>query len=256
MEVFELTPALLNHRLDAYNRTSAEDVVQIGVWLDRDESIVIVVANQNNTVVSFDLNLSPMISGYESTATLPFENSFNVDLVNENTTLHDTLRPYGTCVYRIEKFVKQQQKINNNLVYNGGYEINGNPGVPDGAYVTMCEFDAASTFFADSRVSKAGRHSLVLRSPSPHCGITFNPYRLSSPLSTTSKYQFSVWVRGDVGGEIVRFTLSSSVFVGGGIINAKASSNGKWTQYTQTFQSAINGTANSWVSYQMITKGR
>ena len=36
MEVFELTPALLNQRLNEYNRTDANDAVQIGVWLDRD----------------------------------------------------------------------------------------------------------------------------------------------------------------------------------------------------------------------------
>ena len=66
-----------------------------------------------------------------------------------------------------------------------------------------------------------------------------------------------MWVRGDVGGEIVRFTFSDSVFVGGGTIDAKASSSdGQWTQYTQTFQSAINGTANGWVHYEMITQGR
>ena len=145
MEVFELTPALLNRRLNEYNRTSENDAVQIGVWLDRDESMIILAANQNDTTVSFDLKLN-LGTNYQSIAILPFENFFNINLTNGNT-LHDTLRPFGTSVYRIEKVHDTADDVTN-LVYNGGYEITGNPGVPDGAYVSMCDVDAASTFFA------------------------------------------------------------------------------------------------------------
>ena len=145
MEVFELTPALLNRRLNEYNRTSENDAVQIGVWLDRDEGMIILAANQNDTTVSFDLKLN-LGTNYQSIAILPFENFFNINLTNGNT-LHDTLRPFGTSVYRIEKVHDTADDVTN-LVYNGGYEITGNPGVPDGAYVSMCDVDAASTFFA------------------------------------------------------------------------------------------------------------
>ena len=250
VEMLELAPAILNKRVNV--SFSGPDSVHIGAWMDRDSSIVIIAANGHVSSISqFSVDCSPFINaGYIASAHLEFE-GFDIT-IDSNGALKDTLRPFATQVYRLEKDHILPTNDEDNLVYNGGYEINGNPSVPDGNYVEPA-LDAGATFFSDPRISKEGRHSLVLRAPSDGNGTTMSPFHLSS-LQMGKIYVFSVWLRGGGnGGQQVVFKFDASVFKNATTVHLVATT--EWKQHSVQFAAASSSGAN-WCSYTLSTPGR
>ena len=141
-----------------------------------------------------------------------------------------------------------------NLVYNGDYEETGNPAVPDGNYVSPAASDDGATFFADSRLSTSGRHSLVLRAPSDGNGITLSPYRLSS-VEASKVYKFSVYLKGDgTAGQRVEFKFGS-VFSNATTLSLTTTT--AWKQHEAYFESSADYTNGAgWLTYSLSTAGR
>jgi len=253
VEVLELAPAILNKRVNITLGGSA--AVHVGAWEDLDGSIVVMAANTNSSAMSsFSIDCQAFLdAGYAAVALEQF-GSFDIPL-SPSGLLRDTLRPFATSVYRLsKKSAGISSDDGGNLVYNGGYEICGNPSVPDGNYVGPAA-DSGATFFADSRVSKVGRHSLILRAPSKGNGTTMSPYRLSS-VAQGKTYKFSVWIKGDVGASPqVAFTFGSSVWTNATTLTLAADTSGEWTQHSARFV-ASSSSGYGWVSYSLVTAGR
>jgi hypothetical protein len=150
-----------------------------------------------------------------------------------------------------------------NLVYNPSYEISVNSAVPDGNYVgrhTTCAADEAATFFADSRFSVEGRQSLRLGTPTDNAGLELAPYYLGT-LTPSSKYNFSVWIRGAVGDEAVVFSFNTNVFAtppalsNGTLVLAAATS---WQQHSVVLTTTAKPEIPNfipWMTYTLATAG-
>eukprot|EP00939_MAST-03C_sp_MAST-3C-sp1_P000398 g398.t1 len=258
-ELFEIAPAILNKRFANVTVTSSNDAVHVAVFQDRDGSVVVLAANTNSSsTAGFSVDCREMTQTRVDVAQVTFEN-FEITLSSDGT-LSDTLRPRGTAVYRLgpsssssSSSSRNASATQDNLVYNGGYELNGCPAVPDGNYVTPA-IDFGATFFADPRRSKEGRHSLVLRAPSDDGGVILSPYSLSS-ISANASYNFSVWIYGEAGNERVEFQF------GGPFENATdqplyaTAKRGEWTQFTRAL-TATSSSGGGWLRYGLSSKGR
>jgi hypothetical protein len=276
--------------------SASEKLITAGAWIDRDGSIVVVVANTGcngaaaasvffNVTVPGCAAMTEAVSIFEEGSAIPFEHA--------SCTLSDRLRGMETRVYRIQRTLEQVYKISNasnngttdvaaaranlvynpphnlvynpphNLVYNPSYELSINPAVPDGNYVgrhTTCVADEAATFFADTRFSVEGRQSLRLSTPTANNGLELAPYRLPT-LAASAKYNFSVWIRGAVGGEAVAFSFNTAVFAAppampGGLLTLNATTT--WRQHSVILTTTATPKIASyipWMTYTLATAG-
>jgi len=239
--------------------------VAAGAWKDRDGSVVVVVAHNGTGVLGtseqFSIQLVDTIWKVPGvTVTSIFEN-LQTTFDAEAQTISDGLRPKETRVYRISSSPSVDPT---NLVYNPSYETTVNPAVPDGNYLAQAD-DLAATFFADSRLSVDGRNSLCLTAPSKN-SLTLSPYTIPK-LKQNATYSFSVWVKGDRGGEMVGFKFNPNILavkttnhsnlavVDSNVFTVTATT--KWMQYKAVLvagpPSACPYGCRSWMAYSLTT---
>ena len=150
-EVRVLTPALLGGKpveanvsdasvcANANANTSgcASDVV-VKAWVDRDGSIVVIAAN--TATVSGPVCYVEFVVDVAQIGSCTVEAMFDAGGISTTAavsqtsiTFSDSLRNFATSAYRVT--CNKTDSVSGNMVYNGGYEIEMNPGVPDGNYL-------------------------------------------------------------------------------------------------------------------------
>ena len=99
--MFELTPAILNVRVDI-NASSDSNSVHVAAWRDRDDSIVVIAANADPTTIeTVTIDCRPFLNaGYSAVARVQF-GAFDIPIDASIGTLQDTLRPMAVAVYRL-----------------------------------------------------------------------------------------------------------------------------------------------------------
>ena len=271
-EVLALTPALASSaaapavRVADLDDAGGASAVEALALVDRDGSWLVLALNTRNGGAPARFNLTLDDGGASGAlllgnVTAVFEGGRVVP--SDGASVFDTLRGYGTAVYRIETVASRRAAAAAGalapsvaLNYNPSFEIAVNPSVPDGHYIGAAPSDDASTFFADARVATSGRNSLRLAAPSADGGLSLSPYTL--PTTTAgAAYTLSFALRGAVGGEAFELT------VGNGLRPAGARSfvarAGEW----ETHSIQLTGTGGDdcpygcrgWLSYRLACNG-
>jgi hypothetical protein len=287
-EIFTLTSALTNNRLPNVTNTSIAHI-DAGAWNDLDGSIVVLAVNLGTgkgaalDAATFTVTIpncchdyctvSSIISIFEDNAKLllsDYGNRNECDIM-----FSDYLRGGETRAYRIlftelvpsdgDNFDGTNSLANTkieNLVYNPSYEISYNSAsVPDGNYISMSSgTEDASTFFGDGRISVNGRQSLRLSSPTDGAGLLLSPYTIPKLNQTAIGYIFSVWLKGNQGGEAVSFHFNDKIFdTDGKAVTVTATT--EWTlevinmKVGKDITTACPYGCRGWLQYGMTTKG-
>ena len=158
-----LTPALLGGKPVSVKATAttAQCTLEAKGWVDRDGSIVVILANLGNDdgpacqfQVSIDGAASPPGQGDFVVSSI-FENRLIASNVSAPSfDFADSLRGLGVGVYRVES----APAAASSLIYNPSFETCVNPGIPDGNYVGV-PADLGGLFNAEFRDSVDGRTS-------------------------------------------------------------------------------------------------
>ena len=270
-EVRVLTPALLDgdpvpvSTADSRRCSSggcASSVIA-KAWTDRDGSIVVVAANTATSAgppCSTDFVVSVPNHMQTCSISAMFDAggiSTVADPSSGHVTFTDSLTNFGTNAYRVD-CSGGSAVASPNLVYNGGYEIEMNPGVPDGNYLGNYQ-TGGGFYFGEYRDSVSGRASLRLTARHPGTGVTLSPYTIPR-VNATAGYKFSIWIKGAEGGEKVALTFNPSIFPttqGDTVLSATT----KWVQKVVELKSTADPSTacpyncRSWLSYQLSTAG-
>jgi hypothetical protein len=284
-EIRVLTPALLwgkaveasvsDAKLCPFPSTSGcASGVTVKAWTDRDGSIVVVAANTATDpgpacMVDFVVAAPQAATqGKKCSVTAMFDAggiATTETVSNYTITFSDSLRNFATNAYRV---VCELASIANsaNMVYNGGYEIEMNPGVPDGNYLGNY-VTGGGFYFGEYRDSVAGHASLRLTARNSTTGISLSPYTIPR-VNASAAYHFSIWVKGATGNEIVTFRFSDSIFtvtysdanmdVNGAVV---VSATTTWLQKvvhlkaTSDPAKACPYNCRSWMDYQLTSAG-
>lgn len=245
--------------------TADNDNISVGAWTDRDDSVVLVVANVGQEGLKSSGMFTVEIPFADADSVISqFEDSESVDFSSDGktVTIMDYLRNYDTRVYRIEK-TKQTNKItdDDNMVYNPSFDVALVPGIVDGNYVSPGSDDGA-TFAQDGRISTNGRNSLRLSNPVSDQGAGFSiaPYTIGDwghGLDGSSKFKFSVNLKGAEGGEEVTFSFTNTIFDIDEAQVVKLTS--EWQAFELTLTTIEEPVCpygcRSWLSYALTTAG-
>jgi len=282
-EIRVLTPALLGgHEVEASvsaaklcsvpSTSACADGVVVKAWADRDGSIVVVAANtatSSGPACHVDFIVAAT-RGSRCSVTAMFDAGgiTTMEVVSKGTvTFSDSLRGLATNAYRMVCDEDGAVSTANlNMVYNGGYEIEMNPGTPDGHY--LGNYVAGGGFyFGEYRDSVAGHVSLRLTARNSTTGMSLSPYTVPR-VNASAAYRFSIWVKGSQRNEVISFRFSDSIFTvtesdskmdGDGAILVQTTTS--WVQKVVQLKStsdpakACPYNCRSWLSYQLISAG-
>jgi len=138
------------------------------------------------------------------------------------------------------------------LVFNPSFEMNFNPAVPDGYYVSMNQVtpgNVPGTFWLDSRLKVTGDYSLRLHSASH--SVSMVQYTL---FALAWSYTFSIWTYSVTNTSQLSLNFDPNIFnLGKYIVNATS----KWTQHSvnvKLVKECILG-CRDWLEYGLITPG-
>jgi len=191
-EVKELTPVLLSHEPDPEVALVAEDPGLHTMARRYDGAIYLFCVNTDKQPKSIALKCPER--PLTSQAQVLFEDR-SVAVTSEGE-LHDIIDALGVRIYRVrvaEPTPNQVVLAEGNLIRNGGFEQQTNPGYPD-YYRVNYTHETGASWGADPLEAIEGRHSLFIRCPAEGEGLTVTSYPMGLK---AGKYRLTVYLRAD-----------------------------------------------------------
>lgn len=219
-EVRALTPWLLSGE-ERVEVRSASSSIHAAAWRSRGE-VLVLAANLENAAGRLRLSLPGC--DFTGKAEVLFAN--RVVEVKEGV-IEEPLEPLGTRAYLLPVGPAAAEELEiepGNLVWNPSFELNTNPGAPDGWSLGLFA-DRGAVLMTDPLEARHGRHSLRLRVLPGGEGLTLRS--LPFPVEPGASYRVTGWARGDRPEARFRVLLENS-----GAAGEEVAAGREWTQFS------------------------
>jgi len=191
-EIRELTPVLLSHEPPPEVGLVTEDPALHTMARQYDGGLYVFCVNTDKQPKNIALKC-PQASLTQSAQVLFEDRTVSVTETGEIRDIIDALGVRIYCVRVQEPAPNEVTLAEGNLIRNGGFEQQTNPGYPDYFRVNYTRETGAS-WGADALEAIEGRHSLFIRCPADGEGLTVTSYPMKLK---AGRYHLTVYIRAD-----------------------------------------------------------
>ncbi|MBK7172176.1 MAG: hypothetical protein IPH84_02835 [Bacteroidales bacterium] len=247
MEMAELTPQLsLSDEITEWAKTEGDFYFK--AFKDTLNTVTLIAVNPFNKPVQAEIRLQGL--SFDGMLEYLFENRLEKAQSDGSGLIIKTfLDGYGTRLIRFNLTeTKSIPVFTNNQMVDPGFENNASTGVPSACYASVGT-DRGATYFTDTRISKEGRHSLRLTTPTEYGGVTLSFFPVTVKAGVTYFYSFHAYSR--MNKNILKLDINQ--LFGKNIVSNIISIDSGWNHYEFCFIPESGGKAT--INLELQSKG-